>query len=154
MPDIKKILAPTDFSEPSYTALRQAGDWAKHFKADLSVLYVVPPVPALSPDPNYAFELPRYEEALHSNAEERLREVIDEHLGSGIQAHAMVGYGDAAREIVRIAEKEMIDLIVIATHGLTGWRHLVFGSVAEKVVRLSPSPVLTVRIPDEMRSYE
>jgi nucleotide-binding universal stress UspA family protein len=59
----------------------------------------------------------------------------------------MVGHGDAAGEIVLIAEKEHVDLIVIATHGWTGLRHLVFGSVAEKVVRLAPCPVLTIRAP-------
>ena len=52
--------------------------------------------------------------------------------------------GDAAEEIVRLAKTEAANLIVIATHGLTGWRHLVFGSVAEKVIRLSDQPVLVI----------
>ena len=58
----------------------------------------------------------------------------------------MIGAGDAASEIVRIASEQSADLIVIATHGLTGWRHLVFGSVAEKVIRLSDRPVLVAPV--------
>jgi nucleotide-binding universal stress UspA family protein len=55
--------------------------------------------------------------------------------------------GEAAPEILRMAQKEQVDLIVIATHGLTGWRRLVFGSVAEKVVRQASCPVLTIVAP-------
>ena len=55
--------------------------------------------------------------------------------------------GEAAKEIVAFAAREQIDLIVIATHGLTGWRHFLTGSVAEKVVRLAPCAVLTIRAP-------
>ena len=58
-----------------------------------------------------------------------------------------MSHGDPAKEIVRIAIDENIDMIVIATHGLTGWQHIVFGSVAEKVVRFAECPVLTVRGP-------
>lgn len=61
----------------------------------------------------------------------------------------IVGHGDVADEIVRIAETEKADLIVTATHGTTGWRRFVFGSVAEKVVRLAKCPVLTIRNPQE-----
>jgi universal stress protein A len=57
--------------------------------------------------------------------------------------------GEAAPEILRIADKEQVGLIVIASHGLTGWRRLVFGSVAEKVVRQAPCPVLTIVAPPE-----
>jgi nucleotide-binding universal stress UspA family protein len=55
------------------------------------------------------------------------------------------GHGNAAAEIVRIADREQVDVIVIATYGKTGWRRLVLGSVAEKVVRLATCPVVTVR---------
>lgn len=54
--------------------------------------------------------------------------------------------GDAASEIVRIAEEENVDMIVIATYGMTGWRRVAFGSVAERVVRLAKCPVLTTRV--------
>ncbi|MDH5684030.1 MAG: universal stress protein, partial [candidate division WOR-3 bacterium] len=59
----------------------------------------------------------------------------------------VVAYGLAADEIVRVAEENNVDLIVIATHGRTGFRHLISGSVTEKVVRIASHPVLTIRIP-------
>ena len=55
--------------------------------------------------------------------------------------------GEAAPEILRIAQEEHVDLIVIASHGETGWRRLVHGSVAEKIVRQAPCPVLTIMAP-------
>jgi nucleotide-binding universal stress UspA family protein len=61
--------------------------------------------------------------------------------------------GNSAEEITRVGAGEHVDLVVIATHDLTGWRHLVFGAVAEKVVRHSTSPVLTVPIPREEISH-
>jgi len=64
-------------------------------------------------------------------------------------AAALKSTEEAAPEILRIADKEQVDFIVIASHGLTGWRRLVFGSVAEKVVRQAPCPVLTIVAPAE-----
>ena len=61
----------------------------------------------------------------------------------------IVEEGDAANEIVRIAEDERVGMIVIATHGMTGWHQVAFGSVAERVVRLSSRPVLSIRSPRE-----
>jgi nucleotide-binding universal stress UspA family protein len=61
-----------------------------------------------------------------------------------VQSQAKIEQGEAADEILRAAREEGADVIVIATHGLTGWRHMVFGSVAEKVVRTAPCPVLTI----------
>ena len=94
----------------------------------------------------YAFKVPEYEQMLHADAEERLNELIGEVTTPGTNIRTIVGRGDAASEIVRIAEKENVDVIVIATHGMTGWRRVVFGSVAERVVRLAKCPVLTTRV--------
>jgi nucleotide-binding universal stress UspA family protein len=66
-----------------------------------------------------------------------------------VQSRNLVTTGDAASEILRIAHQERIDLIVIASHGLKGWRRLVHGSVAEKVVRQAACPVLTIVAPTE-----
>jgi nucleotide-binding universal stress UspA family protein len=68
-----------------------------------------------------------------------------------LHVRQIVALGEAADEIIRISEETKADLVVIATHGQTGWRRLVFGSVAEKVVRLAPCPVLTIRAPHEQR---
>ena len=107
---------------------------------------VVPVLPVLPRDPNYAFRVPAYEQMLNADAEERLNELVGEVTTPGTHIRTIAGHGDAASEIVRIAEKENVDMIVIATHGMAGWRRVVFGSVAERVVRLAKCPVLTTRV--------
>lgn len=143
----KKILCPTDFSDPSYEGLKRAVEMATHFGAEICLVNVVPVMPPLPPDPNFAFEVPEYERALHADAERKLDEVMTQHIPGDVKIHAVVRHGDVAGEILRVAQDEKVDLIVIATHGLTGWRHLVFGSVAERVVRLAQCPVLTIHAP-------
>jgi universal stress protein A len=141
----KRILCPTDFSEPSSQAFIVAGELAAQFGAEVCLVHVVSVVPALPPDPNYLFRVPEYEQALHADAQGRLRKLAEEIGKRGINAHTVVGHGDAGSEIVRIAKEEEADLIVIATHGSTGLEHILFGSVAERVVRLAQCPVLSVR---------
>jgi universal stress protein A len=143
----KFILCPTDFSEPSYEGLKYAIELAAQFRAELGVAHVLPVMPPLPTDPNYVFLVPEYERALHLEADEKLRVLMEERIPKEIVARPFIGHGDAGYEIVRIARDERADLIVIATHGLTGWRHLIFGSVAERVVRSAACPVLTVRAP-------
>lgn len=149
---ISKILCPTDFSDPSLEAVKAAVELAKHFDAQLLLVHIVPAIPRpiwaeeLFEDRGaYEPDLAEYEEALHTCAQQRLYEVIKQHLPSSIESRAIVVEGDAANEIVRIAEDERVSMIVIATHGLSGWRQVAFGSVAERVVRLSCRPVLTIR---------
>jgi nucleotide-binding universal stress UspA family protein len=143
------VLCPTDFSEPSHQALKIAGELALQVGAGLLLVHVVPVMPALANDPNYVLKVPEYERLLHQDADEKLAHLVKEMAQGGTQTRTMVGHGDAASEIVRIAESEKADLIVIATHGTTGWRRFVFGSVAEKLVRLAKCPVLTIRNPQE-----
>ena len=144
---IKRILCATDFSDPSYEGLKYAIELATLFNADLCVANVVPAVPPLPSNPNFVFEIPEYERGLHADAERKLRELIEERVPKSLKVRTVIGHGDAGSEIVRIAEDERADLIVMATTGLTGLRHILFGSVAEKVVRLAACPVLTVRGP-------
>jgi universal stress protein A len=73
MLSIKKILCPTDFSEASRSAMREAADLATRYQADLLLVHVVQALPALPPNPNYVFEVPEYERALHADAERRLK---------------------------------------------------------------------------------
>ena len=142
---VKLILCPTDFSKPSDEGLVAARELASHFGCDLVLVHVLPVVPSLPPNPNFVFEVPEYERALHVDAAKKLERMVQEVGAAGLKARAIVGHGDAGGEIVRIAEEEGADLVVIATHGLTGWRHVVFGSVAEKVVRHAQCSVLSVR---------
>jgi nucleotide-binding universal stress UspA family protein len=144
---IKTILCPTDFSEPSYGGLKYAIELATLFGADMCVTNVIPAVPPLPTNPNFVFEIPEYERGLHADADHNLRELIAQRVPKTVRVRTVIGHGDAGREIVRIAEDERADLIVMATTGLTGLRHILFGSVAEKVVRLAVCPVLTVRGP-------
>jgi universal stress protein A len=142
---VQRILCPTDFSGPACTCVRAASELAEHFGAELILVNVVPAIPTLPPDPNYVFKIPEYEKYLHADADEQLRKARAELVGKNVRVRTMVGHGPAADEIVLIAKKEGVDLIVISTHGSTGLERWVFGSVAEKVVRLAECPVLTVR---------
>ena len=142
---LKKILCPTDFSESSLEALTQATEIAIEFGAELLLVHVLPVLPALPSDPNFVFRVPEYEQALHADAERNLRTLAESPASKGVQVHTFVGHGDAGHEIVRLAGEQGADLIIIATHGRTGWRHVAFGSVAEKVVRLAQCPVLSLR---------
>ena len=144
MLSFQKIICPTDFSEASLSALAHAADLAAQYQADLYLVNVVPALPPLPTDPNSFAQVPEYERALHLDAQRRLDALADDLAGKSLRAHTIVGHGDPATEIVRVAKDEGAGLIVIATHGATGWRHLVFGSVAEKVVRLAQLPVLTL----------
>ena len=142
----KKILCPTDFSEASYEALKAANELALHFSAELYLIHIVSPIVPASPDfaPSV---LPLAE--MEASAEKSLQEVAQQRVSKGLNVRQIIVLGEAADEIIRVSEQEKVDLIVIATHGQTGWRHFVFGSVAEKVVRLAPCPVLTIRAPHE-----
>jgi nucleotide-binding universal stress UspA family protein len=142
---LQKLLCPTDFSEASYEALNTAIELASHFHAELCLAHVVPPVPATVADPTFlAHGAEGYANELHADAEKRLAAVIEHRIPPELKARSVISLGDAAPEIVELADTEGVDLIVISTHGLTGWRHLVFGSVAEKVVQLARRPVLVI----------
>ena len=142
----KKILYPTDFSDASYEALKAANELALHFSAELFLVHVVSPVVEAS-----AGFSPVGLAQIEASAEKSLQEVVEQRVSKELHARQTIVLGVAADEIIRMTEEEKADLIVIGTHGQTGWRHLVFGSVAEKVVRLAPCPVLTIRAPHEQR---
>lgn len=144
---VNKLLAPTDFSDTAVETVIRASELAQHFGAELIVAHVIPPIPTLPSDPHYNFEVPAYQDALKENARKQLEETVAGLVLKGINARALLSHGDPAKEIVRMAIDENVDMIVIATHGLTGWQHIVFGSVAEKVVRFAECAVLTVRGP-------
>jgi universal stress protein A len=147
---IKKIISPTDFSEPSYVALKFAEELALQFSAELYLVNVISPIPVLTaPTGPVTFNVSLYRRELEVNAEKSLQDVIKNKLPHNLKVRSIVAYGDAANEIINIADKENVDLIVIATHGRTGLRHLVFGSVAEKIIRHAKQPILTIRAPRE-----
>ena len=149
----KRILCPTDFSEPAFMALKRAEELARHFSAELWVMHVIPslPGPHMYADPPLAtsFDVPMFQQELALKAEHMLKDLVSHQVSPEVRTRDLVTTGEAAPEILRIAQQEHVDLIVIASHGLTGWRRLVFGSVAEKVVRRATCPVLTIAAPPE-----
>jgi len=136
-----KILCPTDFSEASSKALKPATELALHFSGEVILLHVVHPL-AVVPQAT-RFDLPSYHKEMETFARTRLQEIVDKTM-TGITFHQMVVVGGAADEIVNVAKSENADIIVIATHGASGWRRVMFGSVAEKVTRLADCPVLLI----------
>jgi nucleotide-binding universal stress UspA family protein len=144
----RTIVFPTDFSAPAEAALGAAVEVARHFQAALHLVHVVPALPATTSDPNFTFSVPEYEALLHVEARDRLERLAAGLRDAGLSCDWSIGNGNAGREIVRIAAERGADLIVIATHGETGWRHAIFGSVAERVVQHASCPVLTIRSSD------
>ncbi len=144
------VLAPIDFSDPSYDAVETAVDVATRFGATLLLAHVVPALPKL-PAGVSIFKEGDYERSLREEALERITELSAKCAKAGVSVRSEVGVAnDVGMEILRIGERHKADLIVIATHGMTGWKALVFGSVAEKVVRLAPAAVLVIKtIPPE-----
>jgi nucleotide-binding universal stress UspA family protein len=144
---IKKLLVPTDFSEYSQFALKYAVAFAEGFAAQVYVIHVYEPYPQ-----GAVFEGMVYDSELVAKAEAKARAeleaVVAQLTARSIHAEAVFVTGRPYVQIVREAEKLGVDLIVLATHGRRGVSHLVFGSNAEKVVRLSPCPVLTVKHPE------
>ena len=152
---LKRILVPTDFSEPAKEAFQTAVELAQHFSAQLLLVHVVPPVPVpyqplVSPSP--AFDITTYLQELVKASRDTLQTYADKHVPQGLPATISVAAGDPAYEILRLAKELESDLIVIATHGHGGWRRFLFGSVAEKVVRLAGTPVLVVHGPEASRA--
>ncbi len=149
----KKILCPTDFSEPARLALEGGIELAEKFSAELVLVHVIMPpvVPggavAVSGIAAEGFRTPLILKDLEQNAREGMRKLVEERIPVHLACRSHLRFGRPADEIVRLAEEERVDLIVMATHGQTGWERIFFGSVAEKVVRLADCPVLTVRRP-------
>ncbi len=146
----KRILCPTDFSEPALQALKTAVETARHFSALLFLVHVVPPLPLpyepmVGPEPT--FDIAAYLQELQDSSTKTLQDYAAAHIPENIPRRLLVSTGDPALEIIRQAQELGADLIVIATHGRGGWRRFLFGSVAEKVVRLATCPVLVVHAP-------
>ena len=155
----ERILFPTDFSEASLKALPYAAELARLFEAELLFIHVVQPLPPIPGDYGFETEVIEYAAAMHATAERQLDRLIETRAGD-LRTSKILVQGEPAETILRAVDEYGVDLITLATHGTTGWRHLLFGSVAEKVVRLAKVPVLTVsekvvrvgRNPDEARS--
>ncbi len=141
---IRRILAALDFSEHSARALETAIYFAKQLDAELHLIHAFHlPVPLVTP---YEVAVP---DALIQEARDaasrKLADSLSKASAAGVKAHSHLAEVPAASAIVRVAEEEDVDLIVMGTHGHSGLKHLLLGSVAERTLRQAPCAVLTVK---------
>jgi nucleotide-binding universal stress UspA family protein len=144
MSQYRKICCPVDFSEVSRLAMIEAADLARRFGAELALVHVAPPVSASLPEPVLAppashgkedFDPPQLLAAWEREAQALAGRAVRTRLSSG----------RAVPEILRYVQEGGFDLLVVGSHGRTGVKHLVLGSVAEGLARAAPCPVLVVR---------
>lgn len=168
--DVQKILVPIDYSEDSLEALQWGASLATKYGAKLILLHVIPKaVEEIYPSgpewigpftpPSYYYEgmapgtRPRRTEPLLIDWQERAKAQLSDfatmNLKEPVPLDVQVAVGRPVDEILRLAREQRVDLIVMGTHGRTGLRHLLLGSVAEAVARQAPCPVFTVRIPGQ-----
>jgi nucleotide-binding universal stress UspA family protein len=148
MSAIRTILVPVDFSEGSGTATRYAAQMAKQVGAKVELLNVYGLPMVTSPDGSFMVT-PEVVTKLSADAQEAVDKIAADLRGRGIDVETRVTEGAPHDEITRRAVEGGFDLIVMGTHGRTGLRHFLIGSTAEKVVRTSKVPVLTVPLPPE-----
>jgi nucleotide-binding universal stress UspA family protein len=147
---VKNVLIATDFSECSEVALTYARALARQFAARLHVIHVVEASMAGRFEVGgYVTAIPAIQAGLEESESTRLEALISDEDRRDLAAKPeLVMLQPPAQAIVEYAARERIDLIVVGTHGRRGLAHMVLGSVAERVVRTAPCPVLTVRHPE------
>lgn len=141
---LKRILVPHDFSETSDAAVKYAVAFARNFGAALQLLHVSSKA-AYEMGTEFPLGL---EESLEAAVRERMLKILAPTDLAALQPEFQILEGTPAVEIVRYAKEHDIDLIIMGTHGRGFIAHAVLGSVAEKVVRTAPCPVLTVHSPE------
>jgi nucleotide-binding universal stress UspA family protein len=140
-----RILVPTDFSDASDAALDYARVLAGTFGASLRVLHVLEIPSALMGPEAYIVDSPAFQAGMFEDAKSRLQHRVTPEDRTRYAASTEIISGTSARSIIGYATERGIDLIVMGTQGRSGLSHLLMGSVAERVVRQAPCPVMTVR---------
>ncbi len=145
--EMKKILWPTDFSSSAARALPQVKSLSEKYQTEIHVLFVMEDIAHHAPwygvlDEGHVKEV---EEKTDRAARKHLEQICDKYLEGCPLYIKHVAAGDPAQEILRLIDKEEIDMVVMSTRGGKG--HFPFGSVAEKVVKNAPVPVITVPVP-------
>jgi len=143
---MKKILWPTDFSDNAAKALPYVASLTERYQTEVHVLYVIPELGYHEPwygefDRSHIEKIQEWE---RSTAQKRLEEICRQYLQGCPLYIKHIAMGDPADEILKLIAQEQVDMVVMASHGRKGKFH--FGSVAEKVVKNSPVPVVTVPI--------
>lgn len=143
---LRKILNPTDFSQASQHGLSVALELASEYEAELLLVHVV----ALIPDVAGTYSMSGVRtvqtvEAMQQEADHQMERLVASAVPSHLRCDARVIQGHPAEEVVRLARQAHVDLIVLATHGYSGFNRFLFGSIADRVVRTAHCPVLTIR---------
>ena len=143
--DIKKILLPTDFSEGSVAVIPYVLSLAKKYDANIDILHVIHEFIDMTDFyvPHISYDV--MEEGMETAARENMQKFCSEHFEGKVDFKVHTRKGTPFLEIINAARELDTDLIVMGTHGRTGIDHILFGGTAEKVVRKSPVPVMTIR---------
>lgn len=144
MATFKKILVPIDFSENSPKVFKTAVEVAEKFGASISIIFVVQSFEDYSGFFVPHMPISQFEDEMLISAEKKMLSFLAENLKSDLPHSSIVMKGDVAEEIIEYASQNNIGMIIMGTHGYKGLEKVLFGSVAEKVVKTSPCPVLTV----------
>ena len=149
MKDFTTILVAVDFSDSSQNAFQLALNMANKYSARLVLLHVINEPVDLRGFyvPHISFE--KLEEEIEEGAKKMMESFCRQHLGGFDNYESVIVPGLPYEQIIQQGEQLSADLIVLGTHGRTGLDHVLFGSTAEKVVRKSPLPVLTVRLQED-----
>ena len=150
---IKTILCSTDFSSSSFRGLEAAVELARHFDSKLIVTHVVHSMPSMASasalslaEMAGSFNISKFQSQVEQQAREEVTNAVMERTDPKMDVEIVIRSGNAADQILETAHEKDADLIVIATHGRTGVKRMALGSVAERVVRHSDRPVMTVRL--------
>jgi nucleotide-binding universal stress UspA family protein len=145
MKAFRKILVPVDFSAHSAEAIKVAADLSCRYDASVSIVHVHQPLALTLPGGFPAYAPAHLKELFAALTKQLESAVTDAHAAGALKVDGKLLEGTVASEIAQLAKNGDFDLIVMGTHGRTGVGHLLLGSIAEKVLRLAPCPVLTVR---------
>jgi nucleotide-binding universal stress UspA family protein len=142
--DVQRILVPVDFSENARAVLEWAAHLAEEHASRVVLLHVYH-LPVEFQQLEGAYLPPDFWSNVKNEAEQQIGRYAADLRGRGIEVEALVREGYPATVIIEEAESQGADLVVIGTHGHTGLKHLLLGSIAERVVQKAPCPVLTVK---------
>ncbi len=142
--NIKTILVPVDFSKNSEKILKESVNIARTHDAKLSAIFVVQSFEDYSGFFVPHIPLDQLQNDMYESAQKKMNNFIEDNLGEVDACEHHVAIGDVGEEIIKYAVNIDAEMIVMGTHGYKGLEHVLFGSVAEKVVKNSPCPVLTI----------
>ncbi len=142
--NVKTILVPVDFSKNSARILKDSVDVAQNFNAKLTAVFIVQSFEDYSGFFVPHIPIDQFQNEIYTGAKRKMANFIEDNLGQVDACDSYVGMGDVVEEIIKYADTIKAGMIVMGTHGYKGLERILFGSVAEQVVKNSPCPVLTI----------